>query len=85
MSDMRDPEQIDCEEAVRRIAEYLDGELGDRPRAELERHLETCRSCYSRKEFERRLRERMRTDLKLDSVSPEFEERVRSLLGTLSP
>jgi len=70
---------IDCEEAVRRLAEYLDGELAGREEAEVERHLETCRSCWSRAEFERRIRERL-AGLRRDEVDPDFEGRIRSLL-----
>lgn len=72
-------EEIDCEEAIRRLAAYLDGELDPDGEAAVERHLERCRSCYSRAEFERRLRRRLRSDLKR-AVTPEFEERVRSLV-----
>lgn len=77
---MSDEERaIDCEEAIRRLAEYLDGELADREEAEVERHLETCRSCWSRAEFEHRIRERL-ADLRREEVDPEFEGRIRSLL-----
>lgn len=47
---------MQCEEALRLLAVYLDGELEGTSQADLERHLDTCRSCYSRAEFERRLR-----------------------------
>ena len=77
MSD--DERRIECEEAVRRLARYLDGELGDREDAEVERHLETCRSCWSRAEFERRLRSRL-ADLVQAEVDPDFEDRIRTLL-----
>lgn len=74
-----DDRDIPCEEAVRRLARYLDGELGGREEAEVERHLETCRSCWSRAEFERRIRSRL-ADLRRDEVDADFEERIRSLL-----
>lgn len=48
--------QIECEEAVARLLEYLDGELDEGHRTQVERHLETCRGCFSRAEFEGRLR-----------------------------
>ncbi|MFW6084501.1 MAG: anti-sigma factor [Gemmatimonadota bacterium] len=51
-----------CEEALKVLAEYLDSELRDRaPEVAdgLERHLEVCRSCYSRAEFEKRLKARI--------------------------
>lgn len=49
--------QIECEEAIRKLLEYLDGELDEGHRSQLDRHLETCRACYSRAEFERHLRD----------------------------
>lgn len=48
--------RIECEEAIRQLLHYLDGELDDTDRLQVARHLETCRACYSRAEFERRLR-----------------------------
>ena len=73
---------IDCEEAVRRLAEYLDHALEDVSEAEVERHLETCRSCYSRAEFERALRGRLR-DLRQEPVDPAFESRICKLTKNL--
>ena len=78
-----DPEQIGCEEALRRLAAHLDGELTTMEAAEVEGHLERCRSCYSRAEFERRLKARIREDLCDSTVPPECEERVRALLRNL--
>lgn len=72
------PRAIDCETALARLAEYLDDELGAKPGAELERHIEACRSCYSRAEFERRLRARLR-ELRRKSVDPAFEQRICDL------
>lgn len=79
-----DETQIDCEEALDRMAAFLDRELDAREAGEVEAHLERCRSCYSRAEFERKLKERIRKDLGIDEVPPDFEERVRGLLGRLS-
>jgi len=50
---------IRCEEAVRLLAAYLDGELDRLEHGDVERHLDACRSCYSRAEFERRLKARL--------------------------
>lgn len=85
MSDVDEAErnEIDCEEALRRLAEYIDRELEPEAHDEVERHLDTCRSCYSRAEFERRLKERIRSDIEVDEIPAEFEERVRSLLRNL--
>lgn len=77
---MSEPDRIECEEAVRRLARYLDGELGADGAAELERHLETCRSCWSRAEFERRLKAQVAA-LGEQEVRSGFERRIRDLLG----
>lgn len=76
-------QNIDCEEALRRLAEYLDHELGDAPDAEVKKHLETCRSCYSRAEFERGLKSRLR-ELRHEPVDPAFESRICELARNFS-
>jgi anti-sigma factor (TIGR02949 family) len=77
-------DRIGCEEAIRRLAAYLDGELVTADAGEVEVHLERCRSCFSRAEFERRLKERVREDLRMTSVPEEAEGRIRTLLEQLS-
>lgn len=71
---------INCEEALRRLFDYLDHELDETRRAEMEQHLKICRGCYSRAEFEKLLK------LKLAGVGAErppveFESRIRKLIG----
>jgi anti-sigma factor (TIGR02949 family) len=68
-----------CEDALRVLAEYLDGELESGTGRQLERHLDTCRSCYSRAEFEKRLKDRV-AGLRREPVSPDFDARVRTLI-----
>jgi anti-sigma factor (TIGR02949 family) len=80
---MSDPEPISCEDALRRLAAFLDQELPGDDRLSVERHLETCRSCFSRAEFERRLKREM-TRLGREEVSPTFERRVRGLIASFS-
>lgn len=57
---MNDADNISCEEALQRVFEYLDRELDARAHGEMERHLHRCRNCFSRTEFERRLKEQLR-------------------------
>jgi anti-sigma factor RsiW len=71
---------ITCEEALRLLAEHLDGELDGTRRTEVEAHLSRCRSCYSRAEFEQRLKSRLGA-LRQQAVESAFEERVRTLIG----
>ncbi|MGH7539377.1 MAG: anti-sigma factor family protein [Gemmatimonadota bacterium] len=71
--------EMRCEEAIRLLAEYLDGGLGDEHGVGLRRHLEACRSCWSRAEFERRLRAQL-AGLRRREVTPAFERRIRTLI-----
>lgn len=54
MSD--NPRELECEEAIRMVLEYLDNELEHHDHDALEAHIHKCRSCYSRVEFEKRLK-----------------------------
>ena len=77
---MNEPNIINCEEALRRLAEFLDGELEEAHRRDVERHLAFCRSCFSRAEFERRLQSQLEA-LRHQPVPTPFEERIRTLIG----
>lgn len=57
---MHEADSIGCEEALRRVFAYLDRELDEREHGEMERHLHRCRGCFSRTEFERRLKAQLR-------------------------
>jgi anti-sigma factor RsiW len=72
-----------CEEAMRSLAEYLDKELAAGEEQSVRQHLELCRSCYSRAEFESRLKGELRK-LGMDEVSGNFEQRIRRLLQSFT-
>lgn len=76
---MSDTNEIGCEEALRRVFEYLDRELDATRHAEMERHLHTCRACYSRAEFEKRLKARLGA-LGAEPAPSEFAQRIKGLL-----
>jgi mycothiol system anti-sigma-R factor len=71
---------LSCEEVIAKLLEYLDRELDAAAQLEIERHLETCRGCFSRAEFERRLRARVAETG--DAKAPEsLRRRVRALVA----
>jgi anti-sigma factor (TIGR02949 family) len=72
--------EMTCEEAIRLLVDYLDGELEADRRGELDRHLSICRSCFSRHEFEKGLKERV-AELGQEPVPPEFQDRIRALVS----
>jgi anti-sigma factor (TIGR02949 family) len=80
---MGDERVLTCEEALRFLAEFLDGELGTAEDRDVQEHLARCRSCFSRIEFERRLKDRVRA-LGAADVAPDFATRIRGLLDTWS-
>lgn len=75
---MTEPRVIDCEQVVRILLAYLDAEVDDEQRAQVDRHLARCRSCFSRAEFEKRLRAHL-GELGPGAVSAQLEERIRSI------
>lgn len=72
-----------CDEALRLLAVFLDGELHGGSHAAVERHLEVCRSCYSRAEFERRLKAELGR-LRQEEIPSGFQARVRSILDSFA-
>lgn len=69
-----------CEDALRLLAGYLDGELGLTEQESVEQHLNLCRSCWSRAEFERRLKAQLLA-LREAVVPGPFEQRIRELIA----
>ena len=75
---MTDPSTMRCEDALRLLAMYLDRELETGEHAAVEHHLATCRSCFSRAEFERRLKSELAA-LRDTDVPATLAERIRRL------
>jgi anti-sigma factor (TIGR02949 family) len=74
---------ITCEEALRLLAVFLDGELPAGPYTAVEQHLEVCRGCYNRAEFERRLKAEIGR-VRREDVSSDFQARVRGILDSFT-
>ncbi len=77
---MAKPTPITCEEALRQIYAYLDRELEGHAHRAIEQHLRVCRACFSRAEFERRLKERLR-EMRRATVSADLRARIRKVIG----
>lgn len=75
--------EINCEQAFQQIFEYIDHELVDNERTVLEQHLHTCESCFSRTEFERKLKQKL-GDLREGAEETGLRERVRSLIESFA-
>jgi anti-sigma factor (TIGR02949 family) len=71
--------QLTCEEVIERLFDYLDRELDEREVADIERHLARCRDCFTRSEFEKRLRTRVEATAKVEAP-PRLHRRIGRLL-----
>jgi anti-sigma factor (TIGR02949 family) len=76
---MKRVKTVGCEEALAHLLEYLDQELGASRHHEVEHHLEVCKSCFSRAEFERRLKTKLR-EAGRQPAGEAFHERIKTLL-----
>jgi anti-sigma factor RsiW len=75
-------EDIGCLRAIELFYAYIDGELGDpEESADFEHHLEHCRSCFSRAEFEGLLTERLKA-LASERASDTLRRRMRILMDS---
>lgn len=75
-------DDIGCLEAIEALYAYIDGELDDVSSEQFEKHMAHCRSCYSRRDVERALTERLRRSGKA-AAPASTEARLRKLLDDL--
>ncbi len=71
---------MNCQEALEKLWQYLDRELDGESSVQLQRHLQHCRECFSKAEFECRLRALLRRSCGCDQAPPELRERLSRLL-----
>jgi anti-sigma factor (TIGR02949 family) len=76
---MSELDNMGCDEALKRLLEFIDRELPDSEHDSVERHLRTCRSCFSRMEFERQLKQRL-SALPAGDVPATSHDRIRKLI-----
>lgn len=69
-----------CEEAVKRLNEYLDHQMTDMERLVVLKHLEICRPCLRRFTFEQTLVISLRRKVALLCVPTSVREKLHSLL-----
>ncbi|MDR3710870.1 MAG: zf-HC2 domain-containing protein [Capsulimonadaceae bacterium] len=69
-----------CEEAVKRLNDYLDHELNADERADVVKHLKICKPCLERFNFEQSLVITIKTKVKNLCAPPELKSRLSSLL-----
>lgn len=75
---MGDENKMRCEDVVANLLDYLDHEAGSQFERGIARHLEECRSCCSRADFELALRKRIG-----EAVPQELPETLRMRIGKI--
>jgi hypothetical protein len=76
---------IDCSEAAKRLNDYLDDYLIGKAKEELVHHIESCRHCFERVEFEKMLKGKISSIGKKQSSKKRdlnFLEKILSIPGT---
>ncbi|HSH42646.1 MAG TPA: zf-HC2 domain-containing protein [Arenicellales bacterium] len=72
-------ENMTCEEVIERLFEFLDRELDGDLSERIDQHLARCRDCFTRAEFEKRLRARINQAAQVEA--PErLRRRVRRVM-----
>jgi mycothiol system anti-sigma-R factor len=72
-------DRIRCEEVIAHLLQYLDGEIDAAKRVQIDRHLEECRGCYSRAEFEKALRDKI-GQLGEEKAPASLQQRIKLLI-----
>ncbi len=75
-----EPRKMNCDEAIRLLFEFLDDELERHDHAAVEAHLHECRACFSRMEFDKRLRGMVKGDA-IKSAPDALRERIKKITG----
>ena len=70
--------KIECEQAIVLLMQFLDRELDTPDHDAMQAHLDTCRACYTRMEFEKRLKGRI-SQLPTKKASDSLRDRIKTL------
>ena len=66
----------DCNETIRELDAYLDGELSDDARAHIQGHLDGCMDCLQAFDFEAELKQAIRRKCSNDELPPGLLQRI---------
>jgi len=80
-SGARDINMISCEEALRLVHDFLDGELEGVSESKVKRHFDMCERCYPHLHLESTYREAVRRAATGEAASPALKEKVAALLA----
>ena len=82
---MARPDPYTCDEAWRRVDDYLDRELTPDEIRLIEEHIDTCTECASHFKFEGQVVEGFREKLRRIALPPDLRERIHRRLDAERP
>ena len=72
-----------CEETLREIERWLDGECDSVVHVEVQTHLSGCSPCMQRVEFRRRLKVVIQTKCAGDAIPDQLQDKLNGLIRSL--
>lgn len=72
---------ISCEEVLEHLVAYLDREIDADAAAAIEQHLQDCRACFSRAEFERKFKAKVHA-AGAAAVPARLQARIKRIVET---
>jgi len=76
-----EPREISCEEALRLVHDFIDGELEGVPTSEVQAHFDVCQRCYPHLRFEQAFREAMRRACARETAPPQLRDKLEKMLA----
>ncbi len=76
---------VDCQHVMKRLWEYLDGELPEHEAAHLREHLAVCARCSPQYRFEIAFLSLVARAVPAQGPRPEFRQRLKSALASVQP
>ena len=73
----------DCEETLRELYRFLDGEVTVYTRHQISHHLDGCADCLQAFDFHEELRQVIRAKARVHEVPPGLLDKVRACFGDL--
>ncbi|MGH7516790.1 MAG: anti-sigma factor family protein [Gemmatimonadales bacterium] len=70
-----------CDEALRRLDDYVDRELAEAELRRVREHLETCAACSERFKLEAGVLDQLKDKLRRIAMPPDLMARIRHSLG----
>lgn len=73
---------VNCEETLREVGRFLDGELEEGTRGDIQRHLADCHPCMERADFRKHLKELVHDRCTEKQVPDGLQDRIRDLIAS---